>query len=144
MNINNLRYADDCIDCRVRRGTKETVNKVKVRSEKYGLRMNGRKTKTMAISRDRTPQMKIEVDGQVLEQVKRFKYLKQVITDDGRCNSEIRIRIEIAKNMLTSRKLNLNLQKSMSRCYILSSLLCVGKTWTAIKKTTVLIISEYI
>ena len=33
---------------------------------------------------DETPDVRIVVNGQVLEQVKKFKYLGQWITDDGR------------------------------------------------------------
>ena len=38
------------------------------------------------------------VNGQVLEQVKKFKYLGQWITDDARCECEIKNRIEIARS----------------------------------------------
>ena len=40
----------------------------------------------------------ITVNGQQLEQVQKFKYLSQWITDDGRCDLEVRIRIEIARS----------------------------------------------
>ena len=42
--------------------------------------------------------MRIAINGQVLEQVKKFKYLGQWITDDGRCECEIKNRIEIARS----------------------------------------------
>ena len=54
-------------------------------SEEKGLSMNVKKTKTMAVCRDETPDVKIVVNGQVREQVKKFRYLGQWIIDDGRC-----------------------------------------------------------
>jgi len=36
--------------------------------------------------------MKIMIVGQMVEQVKKFKYLRAWITDDGRCDAEIRSR----------------------------------------------------
>ena len=44
----------------------------------------------MVVCRDETPDVRIVINGQVLEQVKKFKYLGQWITDDGRCECEIR------------------------------------------------------
>ena len=52
--------------------------------------MNVKKTKTLLVCRDETPDLRIVVNGQVLEQVKKFKYLCQWITDDGRCKFEIK------------------------------------------------------
>ena len=37
---------------------------------------------------DEKPDVKLVVNGQVIEQVKTFKYLGQWITDDGRCECE--------------------------------------------------------
>ena len=61
------------------------------------LRMNVKKTKTMVLCRDEIPDVRIVVNGQVLEEVKKFKYLSQWITDDGRCECEIKNRIEIGQ-----------------------------------------------
>ena len=37
----------------------------------------------MIVCHDETPDVRIMINGQVLEQVKKFKYLGQWITDDG-------------------------------------------------------------
>ena len=58
--------------------------------------MNVKKTRTMVACHDETPGVRIMVNQQVLEQVK-FKYLGQWITGDGRCESEIKNRIEISE-----------------------------------------------
>ena len=79
----------------------------------------------------------IYIDGKVLEQVKTFKYLGQQITDDGKCEADIRSRIEIArgnflkmKDALTSRSISLKTRKRLVKCYVLSTFLCSAETWT--------------
>ena len=92
---------------------------VRQNSEENGLSMNVKNTKTMVICCDETPDVRIIVNGKVLEQVKKFKYLGPWITDDGTCQCEIKNRIEIARSTfikmrdeLTSRKLYLEIRKS--------------------------------
>ena len=57
--------------------------------------MNVTKIKTMVVCHNETPDVRIAINGQVLEQVlvKKFKYLGQWITHDGRCECEIKNRI---------------------------------------------------
>ena len=85
------------------------------------LEMNVEKTKVMRISRQPSP-VTITIDQKQLENVKRFKYLGSMLTDDGRCTCEIKYRIVMAKaafkkkkkkNLFTS-KLDLNLRKKLS------------------------------
>ncbi len=85
--------------------------------------MNVKKTKTMVECRDATPDVKIKIDGKILEQVKTFKYLGQIISDDGKSEKDILARIQIAKinflklkDVLTARTLNLNVRKRIARC----------------------------
>ena len=98
-------------------------------------------TPTTVVFRDETPDVRIVVNGQVLEQVKKFKYLGQWITDDGRCVCEIKNRIEIARSIfikirdvLTSRKLHLEIRKRLVGCYVLSTFLYVSESWTLNKQ----------
>ena len=56
---------------------------VRQNSKEKVLSMNVKKTKMMVVCRDETPDVRLVVNGQVLEQVKKFKYLGQWITDDG-------------------------------------------------------------
>ena len=51
----------------------------------------------MVISKKRGEKISIHVDGQKLDQVDKFKYLGSWITDDGRCEIEIKSRIAMAK-----------------------------------------------
>ena len=71
-----------------------------------------------------------------LEQVRDFKYLGQIITDDGRCDKEVKRRIAIArsnfinmKDVLATRKLKWDTRMRLVRCYILSTLLYASETW---------------
>ena len=91
----------------------------------------------MVVCRDKTPDVRIMVNAQVLEQVKKFKYLRQWITDDGRCECEIKNRIEIARSTfkkmrddLTSKKLHLEIRKHLLKCYVLFTFLYASESWT--------------
>ena len=73
-----------------------------------------RKQKTMIITKkDDKPSISTTIDGTNIEQVTtNFPYLGQKITEDGRCEEEIKRRINIAKTtfskmskVLTSKKM---------------------------------------
>jgi hypothetical protein len=79
----------------------------------------------MRISRQRSP-VTIKIDQNQPENVKCFKYLGSLLTDDGKCTCETKSRISMAKaafnkkkNIFT-RKLDLNLRKKLVKCYIWS------------------------
>ena len=97
--------------------------------------MNVKKMKTMVVCRDETSDVRIVVNGQVLEQVKKFKYLRQWITDDGGCECETKNRngqstfIKM-RVVLTSRKLHLEIRKHLIRCYVLCTFLYASESWT--------------
>ena len=65
-NLNNLRYADDTtLIAESEEELKSPLMKVKVESEKFGLKLNIQKTKIMASS----PITSWEIDGQTVETV---------------------------------------------------------------------------
>ena len=65
-NINNLRYADDTtLMAECEEELKSLLMKVKVESEKVGLKLNIQKTKIMASS----PITSWEIDGEAVETV---------------------------------------------------------------------------
>jgi len=81
------------------------------------MKLNVRKTKTMAISASPV-KLEIHVAGQLLEQVSEFRYLGQIINQDGRSTREINTRIAIAKTtfrkhqrVLTSTNISMKLRK---------------------------------
>ena len=68
-NINNLRYADDTtLMAESEEELKRLLMKVKVESEKVGLKLNIQKTKIMASS----PLTSWEIDGETVETVSDF------------------------------------------------------------------------
>ena len=86
-NINNLRYADDTT--LIEESEEELKNllvKVKVESEKVGLKLNIQKTKIMAAG----PISSWEIDGETVETVSDFIFLGSKITADGDCSHEIK------------------------------------------------------
>ena len=71
-NINNLRYADDTILlAESEEELKSLLMKVKVESEKVGLKLNIQKTKIMASG----PINSWEIDGETVEIVSDFNFL---------------------------------------------------------------------
>ena len=68
-NINNLRYADNTtLMAESEEDLKSLLMKVKVESEKVGLKLNIQKTKIMAFS----PITSWEIDGEIVETVSDF------------------------------------------------------------------------
>ena len=86
---------------------------------------------------DDKPKLRMSIEGTDILQVSNFPYLGQQITKYGRCEEEIKKRINIAKmtfskmiKVLTSRKISLNTRKRILHCYIWSTLQCGVETWT--------------
>ena len=67
-NINNLKYADDTTLMAESEELKSLLMKVKEEREKVGLKLNIRKTKTMASS----PIISWQIDGEAMETVTDF------------------------------------------------------------------------
>ena len=68
-NINNLRYADDTtVMAESEEELKSLLIKVRVESEKVGLKLNIQKTKTMAFG----PITSWQIDGEIVETVTDF------------------------------------------------------------------------
>ena len=86
-NINNLRYADDTtLMAESEEELKSLLRKVKVESEKVGLRLSTQKTKVMAPG----PITSWEIDGETVETVSEFILGGSKITADGDCSHEIK------------------------------------------------------
>ena len=86
-NLNNLRYADDTtLLAESEEELKSLLMKVKVESEKVGLKLNIQKTKIMASG----PSTSWQIDGATVETVADFTFLGSKITADGDCSHEIK------------------------------------------------------
>ena len=85
-NIINLRYADDTTLMAESEEELKSLLKVKVESEKVGLKLNIQKTKIIASS----PIILWQIDG---ETVADFIFLGSKITEDGDCSHKIERRL---------------------------------------------------
>ena len=98
-NMNNLRYADDTtLMAENKEELKSLLMKVKVESEKVGLKLNIQKTKIMASG----PITSWEIDGEAVEIVSDFIFLGSKITTDGDCSHEIKRRLFPGRKVMTN------------------------------------------
>ena len=96
-NINNLRYADDTtLMAESEEELKSLLMKVKVESEKVGLKLNIQKMKIMASG----PITSWETDGETMETVR--LYLGSKITADGDCSHEIKRHLLLGRKAMTN------------------------------------------
>ena len=98
-SINNLRYADDTtLMAENEEELKSLLMKMKVESEKVGLKLNIQKTKIMASSLITSWQ----IDVETMETVTDFIFLGSKITEDGDCNHEIKRHLLLVRKMMTN------------------------------------------
>jgi hypothetical protein len=141
--INNLRYADDTVlMAESEKELQDLVVQVDTSSRELGLDINLQKTKTMVISKtEEKPKINVNIHGETLQQVSSYLYLGHTITDDGRCDTEVKKRIGMAKStfndmkkILTSKQITNKLKMRIIKCYIYSTLMYGSETWTMNKQ----------
>ncbi|MCH9665805.1 MAG: hypothetical protein K0U41_08180 [Gammaproteobacteria bacterium] len=140
VNINNLRYADDTVLlAESEEELQDLLDKVVDESKKKGLTINSKKNKTecMVVSKGESPRCELKIGDITIQKIKKFNYLGSMITEDGRCDTEIRRRIGIAKDsfqklnkILKDRKLTMGTKIRVLDCYVLSILLYGSECWT--------------
>ena len=95
-SINNLRYADDTtLLAESEEELKSLLMKVKVESEKVGLKLNIQKTKIMASG----PITSWKIDGEIVETGSDFIFWVSKITADDDCSHEIKRRLLLGKKL---------------------------------------------
>ena len=77
---------------------KSLLMKVKVESEKVGLKLNIQKTKIMTSS----PTTSWEIDGETMETVSDFIFLGSKITADGDCSHEIKRCLLLGRKVMSN------------------------------------------
>ena len=98
-NISNLRYADDTtLMAESEEELKSLLMKVKVESEKVGLKLNIQKTKIVASG----PITSWEIDGETVETLSDFISLGSKITADGDCSHEIKRCLLLGRKAMTN------------------------------------------
>ena len=133
-NINNLRYADDITLMAEREEElKSLLMKVKVESEKVGLKLNIQKTKIMASG----PITSWQIDG---ETVSDFIFLGSKITADGDFSHEIKRRLLLGRKVMTnldsilkSRDITLPIKVHLVKAMVFPVVIYGYESWT-IKK----------
>ena len=136
-NINHLRYADDTtLMAESEEELKSLLMKVKVESEKVGLKLNIQKMKIMASG----PITSWEIDGDTVETVSDFILGGFKITADGDCSHEIKRRLLLGRKVMTnldsifkSRDITLPTKVHLVKALVSPVVMCECETWT-IKK----------
>ena len=89
----------------------QLTNSLSKHSIYYGMAISSEKIKTMVNSRDESLHSNIRINGNILEEVDKFEYLKATITKYGISEANIRIRLATStsalirlKNICTSKK----------------------------------------
>ena len=133
-NINNLRYADDTtLMAESEEELKSLLIKVKVESEKVGLKLNIQKTKIMASG----PITSWDIDG---ETVGDFIFLGSKITADGDCSHEIKRRLLLRRKVMTNldsifktRDITLPTKVRLVKAMVFPVIMCGYESWTVKK-----------
>ena len=136
-NINNLRYADDTtLMAESEEELKSLLMKVKVESEKFGLKFNIQKTKIMACG----PITSWEIDGETVETVADFILRGSKITTDGDCSHEIKRCLLLGRKVMTnldsilkSRDITLSTKVHLIKAMVFPIVMYGCESWTVKK-----------
>ena len=142
-NINNIRYADDTVliaDSEEK--LQRLVDGLSEECRRYGLSVNKQKTEVMGLTK-RSEQLVVDIslEGRRLDQVDSFRYLGSLVSEDGRCDSEIRSRIAMGKaafgqlrTILRNLGIGMGTKMRILRTYVWSVILFGCECWTISKE----------
>ena len=136
-NINNLRYADDTtLMAESEEELKSLLMKVKVESEKVGLKLHIQKTKIMASDAITS----WEIDGETVETVSDFILGGSKITADGDCSHEIKRGLLLGRKVMTnldsilkSRDITLSTKVHLVKAMVFPVVMYGCESWTVKK-----------
>ena len=133
-NINNLRYAyDTTLMAESEEELKSLLMKVKVESEKVGLKLNIQKTKIMASS----PITSWEIDRETMETGRGFIFGCSKITAHGHCSHEIKRHLLLWRramikldSVLKSRDITLSTKVHIVKAMVFPVVMYGCESWT--------------
>ena len=136
-NINHLRYADDItLMAESEEELKSLLMKVKVESEKVGLKLNIQKAKIMASG----PIASWQIDGETVGTVADFIFLGSKITADGDSSHEIKRHFLLGRkvmtnldNILKSKELTLPTKVHLIKAIVFPVVMYGSESWTVKK-----------
>jgi len=139
--LGDVKYADDQAMISIsEQGLQNTMNSLNKFAKLYDMRINTKKTKIMRVCREGGKKLTIKIDDEEIEQVTSFCYLGSQITEDGRCESEIKARIAMAKVVFNGRRelmtksFSKELKKKIIKTLVWSKALYGVETWTMKKE----------
>ena len=102
--IQDVRLADDQgMIASTEKGLQKIMDKLNATAENFGMKINTKKTKVMKVSRNVGEEINIMINRSRIEQVKSFKYLGSTMTEDGRCEIDLKVSIALAKEAFSYR-----------------------------------------
>jgi hypothetical protein len=144
--LKDVRFADDQgMVAGSESGLQKLMDGLVIKEKAYDMKVNIKKTKTMIVSKQNwvekngekvKKEVNLWIEGQLIEQVSCFKYLGSTITEDGRSDKEIRIRIAMAKEAFSKRKelltkkIKKSTKKKILKTLIWTVALYGSETWT--------------
>lgn len=135
--MKDVRFADDqAMIASTEVGLQRMMKEMVSTAEGYNMKLNVKKTKTMLVAKKNGGKLNIVIDGQLVEQVSRFKYLGAMITEDGRSELEVKVRIGMAKTAfnqrreLLTRNMSRKVKKKIIKTVVWSVALYGCETWT--------------
>src|SRR6267154_1575626 len=138
--VSDVRFADDQgMVASTEMGLQTLMNKLNDTAINYGMNINVQKTKTMVVRWNGGGIVNITVDRQRIEQVKKFKHLDSIITEEERSDVYVKSRIAMAKdafnqrNDLLTRGLSRTLKKRMIKVLVGPVVLYGCETWTLLQ-----------
>jgi hypothetical protein len=139
--VRDVRFADDqAMAAGTESGLQKMMDSLNSTAERYGMKINIKKTKVMKVSKKTGGKVNIKINGNKIEQVQSFKYLGSTITENGRCEAEIKIRIALAKEAfskikeLLTKRFKMTIKKKIVKTLIWTTLLYGCETWTLLKE----------